>query len=497
MADFDPMEATVAGIHAAYAAGATTCRALVEWYLARIEAFDRSGPRINSVITVNPHALREADALDAARAAGGPTGPLHGIPVLMKDQVDTVGMPTTLGSVLFADYFPDQDAVVTAKLKAAGALVLAKATLGELGGGDTHGTLFGSTRNPYAPDRTAGGSSGGSAAGVAANLAAVAVGQEGLASIRRPSAWNCTVGMRPTLGLVSRTGAYGGWPSRAGSLGPMTRTVADAAALLDVMVGYDPDDPSTAHGVGRTPPSFTALLADGGLRGVRVGVLREPMGLDTEPESADHARVVEVFDRAVADLAGAGAVVVDPVVIPELHELLAQRYFEGTAESFEVWMARSADPPFRSHADLVARPEYEKIVFRRSGGRPPAWAGSTHHGYLVARDRLMTNLLATMADHALDVLVHPATEHSPTLIRDGVAPPFVNQKGAPHLNTFLFEVPTVSVPAGFTSQDLPVGLAFLGRPFDDGAVLRHAHAYEQATRHRRPPRSTPASSGPA
>ncbi len=234
MADFDPMEATVADIRAAYAAGTTTGRALVEWYLARIEAFDRSGPGINSVVTVNPDAL-QADALDAAHRTGGPTGPLHGIPVLMKDQVDTVGMPTTLGSVLFADYLPDQDAVVTAKLKAAGALVLAKATLGELGGGDTHGTLFGSTRNPYAPDRTAGGSSGGSAAGVAANLAAVAVGQEGLASIRRPSAWNCTVGMRPTLGLVSRTGAYGGWPGRAGSLGPMTRTVADAAALLDVM----------------------------------------------------------------------------------------------------------------------------------------------------------------------------------------------------------------------------------------------------------------------
>lgn len=491
MADFEPMEATVADITAAYAAGTTTCRALVEWYLARIEAFDRSGPGINSVITVNPDALSEADALDAAYRTDGPTGPLHGIPVLMKDQVDTVGMPTTLGSVLFADYLPDQDAVVTAKLKAAGALVLAKATLGELGGGDTHGTLFGSTRNPYALDRTAGGSSGGSAAGIAANLAAVSVGQEGLASIRRPSAWNCTVGMRPTLGLVSRTGAYGGWPSRAGSLGPMTRTVADAAALLDVMVGYDADDPSTAYGVGRTPPSFTALLDDGGLRGVRVGVLRESMGVDSEPGSADYARVGEVFDRAVADLAVAGAVVVDPVAIPELHALLAQRFFEGTEESFEVWMARSADPPFRSYAEFVAHPEYDKIMFRRSGGRPAAWAGSTHQAYLTARDRLMTNLLATMADHGLDLLVHRTNEHGPTLIRDGTAPPFVNQKGAPHLNTFLFEVPTVSVPAGFTSEDLPVGLAFLGRPFDDGAVLRGAHAYEQATRHRRPPPSTP------
>jgi Asp-tRNA(Asn)/Glu-tRNA(Gln) amidotransferase A subunit family amidase len=490
------MEATVADIHAAYAAGATTCRDLAEWYLARVDAYDRAGPAINSVITVNPKVREEADALDAAYRAGGPTGPLHGVPVLVKDQVDTVGMPTTLGSVLFRDYFPDRDATVIEKLKAAGALILAKSTLGELGGGDTHGTLFGSTRNPYDLERTVGGSSGGSAAGVSANLAAVAIGQEGLASIRRPSAWNCTVGMRPTLGLVSRTGAYGGWPSRAGSLGPMTRTVEDTARLLDATVGYDPADPSTAYGVGRAPASFTDLLDPEGLRGVRIGVIRESVGLGSEPESADYARVSEVFDRAVAELAAAGAIIVDPVGIPGLHELLAKRMFEGTAESFEAWMNRSANPPFRSYAELIAHPEYEKIMFRRSGGRPPAFSG-THHEYLVARDQLMNNLLTLMADHQLDTIVHKTTEHSPTLIRDGVNPPYVNQKGAPHLNTFLFEVPTISVPAGFTSEQLPVGLAFLGRPFSDGAMVRYAYAYEQATRHRRPPASAPPLAGPA
>lgn len=492
MADFDPMETSIIDVSAAYAAGTITCRGLVEWYLDRIEAYDRRGPAINAVITVNPQVLAEADALDGAYRTAGPRGPLHGIPVLVKDQVDTVGMATTLGSVMFADYVPDQDATVTAKLKSAGALILGKTTLGELGGGDTHGTLFGSTRNPYDLERTPGGSSGGSAAAMAANLGAVAIGQEGLASIRRPSAWNATVGMRPTLGLVSRTGAYGGWPSRAGSLGPMTRTVADAARLLDVMVGYDPLDPCTAHGVGRTPATFAGLLHADALRGVRVDVIREPMGLGSEPGSADFAMVDEVFDKAVAELAVAGAVVVDGVAIAELHELLAKRFFEATAESFEEWMGRSANPPFRTYADFVAHPEYEKIMFRRSGGgHPPVWSG-THQEYLLARDRLMTNVLSLMADHELDVLVHKATEHSPTLIRDGVGPPYVNQKGAPHLNTFLFEVPTVSVPAGFTSQQLPVGMAFLGRPFDDGAMLRYAYAYEQATMHRRPPASAPA-----
>jgi Asp-tRNA(Asn)/Glu-tRNA(Gln) amidotransferase A subunit family amidase len=485
------METTVAGIAAVYAAGTMSCRELVEWYLARIEAYDRSGPALNSVIAVNPDVLDEAAALDAALRTDGPVGPLHGIPVLVKDQVDTVGLPTTLGSVLFADYVPDRDATVTAKLKAAGALVLAKATLGELGGGDTHGTLFGSTRNPYDLERTPGGSSGGCAAGVSANLAAVAVGQEGLASIRRPSAWNCTVGMRPSLGLVSRAGAYGGWPSRAGSLGPMTRTVEDAARLLDVMVGYDPEDPATAHGVGRAPASFTSLLAADGLRGVRVGIVRESMGLDSEPGSADHALVEEVFERAVGELADAGAVLVDPVAIPDLQELLAKRHFEATAESFEEWMARSANPPYPTLDALTARPEYAEIMFRRSGGRPPAWSGTLHE-YLVARDQLMTNMLTLMADHQLDVIVHRTVEHSPTLIRDGVAPPYVNQKGVPHINTFLFEVPSISVPAGFTTQHLPVGLTFLGRPFADGAVLRHAYAYEQATGHRVPPPTAPA-----
>jgi amidase len=496
VADFDPMEATVAGIAAAYAERSTTCRELVEWYLARIEAYDRAGPAINSVITINPTALDEAAALDAALHVNGPVGPLHGIPVLMKDQVDAVGMPTTLGSVLFADYVPDRDATITTKLKAAGALVLAKATLGELGGGDTHGTLFGSTRNPYDLERTPGGSSGGCAAGIAANLAAVAVGQEGLASIRRPAAWNCIVGMRPSLGLVSRTGAYGGWPSRAGSLGPMTRTVEDTARLLDIMVGYDPEDPSTAHGMARTPTSFAESLDPEGLRGIRVGIVRESMGLGSEPGSADYALVEEVFDRAVGELVDVGAVVVDPVTIPGLHELLAKRYFEATAESFETWMGRSADPPFPTFAALTARPEYAQIMFRRSGGRPPAWTGS-HHEYLVARDRLMTTMLALMADHHLDAIVHRTVEHSPTLIRDGVGPPYVNHKGAPHLNTFLFEVPSISVPAGFTRQHLPVGMTFLGRPFDDGALLRYAYAYEQATRHRTPPPTVPARGRPA
>ena len=233
---FNLLETTIAEVHSAYASRQLTCRQLVQMYLDRIEAYDKRGPAINAIITINPDALAEADRLDAAFKASGPVGTLHGIPIIMKDQGDAVGMPTTLGSLLFKDYYPDRDAFVVERLKKAGAIILAKATLGELGGGDTHGSLFGSTKNPYDLARTAGGSSGGSGASVSANFCTVAVGQEGFASIRRPSTWNCIAGMRPTAGWVSRSGVYAGWPSVNGSLGPMARTVTDLAKLLDVMV---------------------------------------------------------------------------------------------------------------------------------------------------------------------------------------------------------------------------------------------------------------------
>lgn len=491
---FHLLETTIAEAHAAYLTGEISCRRLTEWYLKRIDAYDRRGPEINSIITKNPRALDEADDLDTAFKARGLTGPLHGIPVVVKDQVDTVGMPTTLGSVLFENYLPDQDATVTRRLKAAGALILAKTTLGEMGRGDTHGTLFGSTRNPYDRERTVGGSSGGSAAALSANLTLIAVGQEGLASIRRPAAWNSTVGMRPTLGLVSRTGSFGGWPSRAGSLGPMTRTVEDAARLLDVMVGYDSADPSTAYGVGHIPASYTTRLDINGLRGVRVGVLRESIGLGSEPGSDDYREVTRIFDRAVHELGAAGAVIVDPVEIPGLDHLLKKRVFENAGEAFLAWMNRSDDPPFRSYEEFTEQPEYRAVMRRLSGGRRPAWSAS-HYEYLLAREELNANLLTVMADNELDVIVHKTVEHVPTLIRDGVNPPYVSHKGATHVNTFLIDVPSVSVPAGFTSERLPVGVTFLGRSFDDASMLRYAYAYERATTHRAAPSSTPALAG--
>ena len=489
---FDIVEATIEDIHAAYRARSLTARQLVQMYLDRIANYDKTGPAINAIISLDPTALAEADRHDAALNRTGFVGPLHGIPVIIKDQADIRGLPTTLGSELFKDYMPERDCFVASKLKKAGAIVLGKATLGELGGGDTHGSLFGSTRNVYDLDRTAGGSSGGSGAAVSANFCTVVVGQEGFASIRRPSIWNGVAGMRPTMGLVSRTGVYGGWPTTNGSLGPMARTVTDLAKLLDSMVGYDPDDPVTARGIGHAADSYSAALDSGALKGARLGILRELIGFAADPDSEDFKKVTEVFDRAVAELKSAGAEIVDPIVIPDLKALLATRArsVEDDDVMFELFF-KGGTAPFATRAAAMASPLFQKVA--NSARRRWTTVDSSERllAYLRARGRLMTSMLKVMADHRLDAIVHKAVEHQATLIKDGVNPPFVDQKGAPHINTFLMYVPSIVVPAGFTRDNLPAGITFLGRPYTDAKMIQLAYAYEQATRHRRAPTTTP------
>lgn len=489
---FKIVETTISDIHAAYKSGALTAPQLVQMYLDRIAAYDKKGPAINCIISLNPTALEEADRLDAAFRTSGFVGPLHGIPVVMKDQADIKGMPTTLGSVLFKDFMPNQDCFVVTKLKKAGVIFLGKATLGELGGGDTHGSLFGSTRNVYDLERTAGGSSGGSGASVSANFCAVAVGQEGFASIRRPSIWNGVVGMRPTMGLVSRGGVYGGWPTINGTLGPMARSVADLAKVLDSMVGYDPNDPVTAYGIGNTADSYSAPLDKGALKGARLGILRESMGYASEADTDDFNKVSEVFEKAVADLRKAGAEIIDPIAIPDLKALMATRTRSIVDDDamFELYF-KGGKAPFATRAAAMASPLFQQVT--NSGRVRWSTPSSSEQqlAYQRARDTLMINMLKVMADHRLDAIVHKAVEHQPTLIKDGANPPFVDQKGAPHINTFLMFVPSIVVPAGFTRDNLPAGITFLGRPYDDAKMIQLAYAYEQASLHRRAPVATP------
>src|SRR3954471_5696641 len=322
---FQIVEASIDDIHMAIRSGRLTARQLVQGYLDRIKAYDKQGPNINSVITLNPNALAEADRLDAALRTPGLVGPLHGIPILAKDEIDTAGIPSTLGTLVFKDYRPPKDAFAIDKLRKAGAIILGKATLSEFAAGDTYGSIFGVTRNPYDLERTVGASPGGSGPALAANFSTVTIGEETVASIRRPAAWNAVVSLRPTPGLVSRTGMWDGYPTAHAQMGPMARNVRDLAKLLDGMVGYDPEDPLTALGVGKIDGSYTPFLDKNGLKGARIGILRESIGIGSDPNSEDFKKVDAAFEKNVAELKAAGAVIVDPVVVPKLKALLAKR----------------------------------------------------------------------------------------------------------------------------------------------------------------------------
>jgi Asp-tRNA(Asn)/Glu-tRNA(Gln) amidotransferase A subunit family amidase len=411
-APFEIAEVTIDQLHAAYKSGRLTAHQAVQMYLDRIEAFDKNGPKINSVITINAKALEEADKLDAAFKKSGFVGPLHGVPILVKDEIDTAGMPTTLGSLVFRDYRPPLDSFVVARLRKAGAIILGKTTLSEFASGDTYGSMFGVTRNPYDPERTVGGSSGGSGAAVAANFSTLALGEETYASIRRPGSWNDIVSMRATSGLVSRTGMYDGYPSEASVMGPMARTVRDLAALFEVMAAYDAEDPQTALGVAHIAESYTKALDKDGLKGARIGILREPIGVNTQPDSEDFKKVDVVFEKNVAELKAAGAIIVDNVVIPGLKELQMKRAgnSETSERALELWLARNPNSAFKNHEDIGKSPDIDKMFPPTRAAqwkRPAAPADLAKYGaYLAARDQLMINLMKVMADNHLDAIMH-------------------------------------------------------------------------------------------
>ena len=302
-------EATIAQIHDAMKAGRLTCRALVDAYLRRIDVYDKNGPAINALVVVNPDARTQADDLDRRFAQGGATGPLHCIPAIVKDNFETIGLQSAAGSLALRGFVSTKDAFQVKRLKEAGAIVLAKSNMAEFAFSPyetVNSLLPGYSRNPYALDRVTAGSSGGTAAAVAANLGAIGLGSDTGNSIRGPSAHQALVGIRSTMGLTSRAGVV---PLNllADIAGPMTRTVADAVAVFQAIAGDDPDDPATAAARGRAIPDYAASLQRDGLKGARIGILRQAYERDTtDPE------VVDVFMAAVEDLKRAGATIVDP-----------------------------------------------------------------------------------------------------------------------------------------------------------------------------------------
>lgn len=498
--DFEVTETTVAEVHAAYKARKLTTRQLVQMYLDRIAAYDQQGPAIDCIVTVNPKALEEADRLDAAFARTGKlVGALHGVPIIVKDEIDTAGMPTTLGTVMFKDYRPPLDAFVVARLKAAGAVVLAKTTLSEFAGGDTYSALTGYSRNPYALDRTVGGSSGGSGGALAANFGLLALGEETASSLKRPAAWGALAGMRATPGLISRTGMWDGHPVPTAQMGPMTRTVTDLAKLLDVMVGYDPEDPITAFGIMHTPRTYTAFLDKTALKGARIGVIREPLGSNSRPESEDFKKVDALFQKALADMKAQGATLVD-ITIPDLKTLSSKRATDPAMrdEALHVYLSRNPDSPFKTQADIDQHPEMANSFKARTGqGRGRAGDANRDPDPAAvlesrkAREQLLMNMAKVMADKQVEALAYKAVEQQPTLIAEATTPPYKSNGGTVSLNTFLIYTPTITVPMGFSRDGIPAGVAFLGLPYSEPTLIKLAYAYEQATHHRKPPASTP------
>jgi Asp-tRNA(Asn)/Glu-tRNA(Gln) amidotransferase A subunit family amidase len=485
-------EATIADIHAALKSGRITCRAVVEQYLRRIEAYDKNGPALNAIVVINAEAARQADELDRRAASGGWAGPLHCVPTVVKDNFETIGLQSANGSLALANFVSSKDAFQVARMKQAGAIVLAKSNMAEWAFTPyetVSSILPGYTKNPYALDRVTAGSSGGTAAAVAASFGAVGLGSDTGNSIRGPSSHQALVGIRSTMGLTSRAGVM---PLNllADIAGPMARTVADAAAVFQVIVGEDPADPVTAAARGRAGENYAAALVRDGLRGARIGVLRQAYERDsTDPE------IVQVFMAAVDDLRHAGATVVDPARVEGL-ESIRRTPGVGSCMGFKYdinrYLASHGDRvPVKSLSEIVKSGRFHPTVQRRleqaeqgseNGPETPACKAETEY-----REQVRAAVLKMMDANKLDALVYPTWSNPPRLIGDLNTPHGDNSQFFSPTTGF----PSIQVPMGYTRGALPAGMTFLGRAWSEATLIKHAYAYEQASRHRRPPASTP------
>jgi len=481
-------EASIADVHSAIRQRRMTCRAIVAGYLARIEAYDKRGPSLNAIVVGNPNALAVADSLDRRFAAGRTfVGPLHCVPVIVKDNFATAGLQTTAGSLALRGWTPREDATMVKQIKDAGAIVLAKSNMAELAFSPyetVSSILPGYTKNPYALDRVTAGSSGGTGAAVAASFGVVGLGTDTGNSIRGPSAHNALVGIRSTMGLTSRAGVV---PLNLASdiAGPMARTVTDVVAVFQVVVGYDPNDSVTAASRDRVIPDYAKALQRDGLKGARLGVL--PQAYLTATTDTE---VVRVFGRALEELRKGGATVIDSVMIPELDSL---RRLGGGCNpfkfDFERFLASRGDSalPVKMLADLIrSRRFHPSVEVRLTTAQAESLPPERNPG-CAARDRfreaLRVAVLRVMDGNRLDAFVYPTWSNPPRLIGD---------LNTPHGdNNQLFSpstgYPAITVPMGYTRRVLPAGIQFLGRPWGEETLIRLAYSYEQATRWRRQP----------
>lgn len=479
---FELIEATIMDIQKAMDAGKLTAKELVQMYLDRIEKYDDQGPAINAIITVNPDALKIAEELDKERAEKGPRSLLHGIPIIVKDNYDTADMPTTAGCTCLEDSIPPDDAYQIQKLKEAGAIILAKSNLAEFAFTYlTNSSLGGQTLNPYDLTRYPGGSSGGTGAALAANFGVAGLGTDTGGSIRVPSSFNSLVGIRPTIGLTSRDGIIPlALTQDVG--GPMARTVADAVIVLDAISGYDPADVVTARSVGEVPASYTEFLKEDGLEGKRIGVIRDLFGSNPE--------VVSIMDAAVKDMERLGATVIE-VTVPNLDEIVSYPSLSGWEFKFQLndYLATLGDrAPYKSLSEIIESGEYDPSIESSLIAREARESldAEEYKDIVLFRTKLtQESLLKVMADYDLDALVYPTSTEPPAKIGENQ-----NAGSGNRLSPFS-GFPAITVPAGFTTDGLPVGIEFLGRAFSEPVLIEIAYSYEQGTHHRVPPASTP------
>jgi Asp-tRNA(Asn)/Glu-tRNA(Gln) amidotransferase A subunit family amidase len=474
-------EAGIPALQQAMTEGRTTSVALVDAYLARVAAYDQRGPALNAMIRLNPNARADASRLDAERRQGRVRGPLHGIPIILKDNFDTADLPTSGGSLALANHQPREDAFVVRRLREAGAVILGKSNMHELAAGiTTISSLGGQTRNPYDPRRCPGGSSGGTGAAIAASFAAVGWGSDTCGSIRIPSAFGSLAGLRPTQGLVSRSGVM---PlSHTQDIpGPLARTVQDLAIALDATVGPDPADTATRVLVGRAIPRFTDSLRADALRGARIGILTSYF-TDADGEILDTVRAAI---RAMKN-AGADTVRVD---IAGFDSLLAGTSVINFEHKFDMidYLARTPGEPVKSIADILATGlESGALEARFRLADSLGTRDSDAYRRALARQvAIRARITSVMDSLQLDALVYPTMRRKPVLVGD----PQLGSTCALSAQTGL---PALSIPAGFTGDGLPVGIELLGRAFTDVRLVSLGYAFEQLGRRRRAPFSTPA-----
>lgn len=482
-------EARIASIHSAFRSGELTAVQLVSMYLQRIEAFDQQGPKLNAVITLNPHILAEAEQLDKQWQASGMTGPLHGIPVLLKDNVNTTALATTAGSLSLKNFYPPADAFIVNKLRTAGALILAKVNLHEFAiWGESVSSMLGQTVNPYDLSRTPGGSSGGTGTALAANYGVLGVGTDTVNSVRSPASANSVVGLRPTLGLISRTGIIP-YSYTQDTAGPMARTVEDTARMLNCLTGYDLCDPVTKQSEEHIEPDYTQFLHINGLEKKKIGVLRSFWG-----GNEIHLEVNSICEAALQSLQDLGASLVELNL-----ELKAEDVLSASVHLMELDSHLSgylANP-------LNQMPVHSLTQILESGAFHPSiesnlrealslrFQTAAYQERLNQQARLRKILASVMEDYQLDALVFP---HQKRL----VAPIGEQQLERNGTLAAVTGFPSLVVPAGFSAPTqsspigVPVGIEFVALPWQEGLLLQIGYAFEQGTRHRKEPPFAPA-----